>query len=107
MSKANQNCDDACNEHGLICTEEDQFKHNSDIDSCRDVEDLVHEITGTNSVLNCISIWGTAKDVPNCANDLYSCHVSVQSRDLSTFDCATVPSPGYMNKQRLCHCKEE
>ena len=107
MSKANQNCDDACNEHGLVCTEEDQFQHNADIDSCSDVEDLVHEITGTKSVVSCVSIWGTAKDVPNCETHLMSCHASVKSRDLSTFDCETVPSPRYANKQRLCHCKEE
>ena len=113
MSKGNQNCDDACNENGLVCTEEDQFKHNSDIDSCSDVEDLVQEITGTKSVINCILIWGTEKDVPNCYNNLQSSniqlfrHSSVKSRDLSDFDCATVPSPRNANKQRLCYYKKE
>ena len=106
LSDKNENCADACNKRGLICNEQDQFEHNSDIDSCSKIENLVHEIVGTKSSLQCSSTYGTAKDVPNCDHNLQLCHASVPNRPLPTFDCTSAPHPKYAMKQRLCYCNK-
>ena len=91
----------------MICSEEDQFKHNSDIDSCSKIEKLVHEIVGTKDSITCNPDHGNAKDVPNCDQQMKYCHTSVPTRILSTFDCTQVPIPKYANKKRLCYCNDK
>ena len=88
----------------MICSEKDQFKHNSDVDSCSKIEKLVHEIVGTKDSIKCNPDHGYAKDVPNCDMQIKRCHISHPSRILSTFDCTQVPPPKHVNKQRLCYC---
>ena len=90
----------------MIYSEEEQFKHNSEIDSCSKIEKLVHEIVGTQDSIQCSSHHGNEKDVPNCDLRKKICHASVPSRILSTFDCTQAPVPKYANKQRLCYCND-
>ena len=90
----------------MICSEKDQFKHNSDVDSCSKIEKLVHEIVGTKDSTQCSSHHGNNKDVPNCDLQKKICHASVPSRILSSFDCTQAPVPKYANKQRLCYCND-
>ena len=106
LSNANQNCDDACDGRGLICSEEDQFKHNSDVDSCSKIEKLVHKIIGTKNSIKCNVDHGIHKDVPNCDQQMKRCHTSVPARILSTFNCTEFPVPEYANKRRLCYCND-
>jgi len=95
-------CEESCLAVGLVCTEEQLFAHNSDVDSTEKILALVDELGGETPVQECDQVWGTADDVPNWS--LTVCHGSSPSRALSTFSCSARPRGGSHPKRRLCWC---
>lgn len=97
-----KSCDEACAERGLVCTEEELFAHDHEVDTSAEVLELVGRLNGNASTDNCAPQFGTATDVPNWGQG--HCFHSEASRNLSTFDCAAKPRGGVRPKHRLCYC---
>ena len=111
-----ENCNAVCNRKGLICTEQDQIQHNSEVDSCDELKDLIDDMNHADhddgpisdydlELKECEPDYGSSPDVPNCSDD--HCYVSSSSRNVTSFDCAQEPLPLSDNKRRLCYCNIE
>ena len=103
----------------MVCTEQDQFQHNSEVDSCDELKDLIDDLNHTDhhdgpisdydlEFKECNVDYGTSPDVPNCSDDSDDrCYVSSSSRAITSFNCAAEPLPSSANKRRLCYCNIE
>jgi len=99
-----RSCDEGCQAVGLVCTEEQLFAHNHEVDSTQKIMDLVAELGGSTYAQHCDQMFGTADDVPNWS--LGVCHGSSPSRALATWSCSARPRGFHPErpKHRLCYC---
>ncbi|KAK3232874.1 hypothetical protein CYMTET_56798 [Cymbomonas tetramitiformis] len=95
-----KSCDDGCDAVGLVCTEEQFYAHNDEVDTSAEVLALIAHVGGYTTDTNCEDTFGTSTDVPNWRADGTICHRSSAERALSTFNCARAQAL----KHRLCYC---
>ena len=113
ISKAGQNCDDACSSYGLECSAEQLEAHNEDVDSSEKVLSLLKETLGiSTSATSCksktvnegskkhtaIPVFGSNKKGDFC---LFS---DDSLRPLTTFNCTRISYPLKEKRQRICWC---
>ena len=114
-----ENCNVVCSRNGLVCTEQDQFQHNSEVDACDELIDLIDDMNHADNYdvpisdydlefKECNLDYGSSPDVPSCSDDFDDpCYASSSSRNITSFDCAAEPLPLSDNKRRLCYCNIE
>jgi hypothetical protein len=98
-----QSCEAGCAAHGLVCTEEQLFLHNGDVDSNSEVLALVARVGGSTSDTQCNGDYGTSRGIP-CWHST-GCWMSSENRPLNTFDCQYTTNPD-AHKHRLCYCHQ-
>ena len=98
VGAAGASCDTACATQGLICTEEQLYANDGDVDSEDEVLTVAEE-AGFEVPSSCDDGYGTNSDVPVVFSS--SCYYSSSGRALSTFDCSRETND---DKYRLCYC---
>ena len=115
ISNVHQNCDDACESHDLVCSEEELEAHHEDVDSSEEVISLLTDLGISLSATSCKNKETQISKGKGYANPVYGTKkngkkfctfVDDPSRKLATFNCAQVPLPLKENKQRICWCSK-
>eukprot|EP00929_Paragymnodinium_shiwhaense_P090434 TRINITY_DN50616_c0_g2_i1.p1 TRINITY_DN50616_c0_g2~~TRINITY_DN50616_c0_g2_i1.p1 ORF type:complete len:819 (+),score=200.33 TRINITY_DN50616_c0_g2_i1:144-2600(+) len=104
-SGEDMSCRDACEAHGLLCVEEAQFVHNSEVDESDEVMAIIARLGGETSAVECSGELGSKPTAPSWTPT--TCTTSEPGRLLSSLDCAAVPDPLGHGKHRLCYCISE
>ena len=97
---AGLSCDDGCAAVGLVCSEEQLYANDGDVDSEDEALALIATVGGSGPT-SCSDSVGTGLAVPLWVEGT-SCFFSTSGRALDTFDCATAPPQSA--KHRLCYC---
>ena len=105
IGEKNANCDITCNAHNLVCTEDEMWKHNSDVDAPEKLANLINRLQGNTSFSTCSEKYGQGyTDVPVFSTSAGLCLNPSPRRPKNMVDCGRVPTPKNQNKQRLCYC---
>ena len=99
---AGLSCDDGCAAVGLVCSEEQLYANDGDVDSDVEALALIATVGGLGPA-SCSDNYGTGSGVPAWVEGT-SCFYSTSGRALDTFDCATAPPQPA--EHRLCYCHE-
>ena len=106
VGDVNADCDVTCKAHNLVCTEDEMWKHNSDVNAPEKVTKLINGFLGNTSFTSCSGAYGEESDVPVFSTSDAFCLSSSPGRPKSKFDCGRSPSPKRQRKKRLCYCHE-
>ena len=105
IGEKNANCDVTCEAHNLVCTEDEMWKHNSDVDAPEKLANLINRLQGWTSFSTCSEKYGQGHtDVPVFQKSAGLCWNPLPRRPKNMVDCGRVPTPKNQNKQRLCYC---
>ena len=98
-------CTASCASHGLLCTEQELFNHNNEVDSSAELLSVMVSVDASFSLTSCTSEFGSGFDVPvwrtSTGGKPEKCYFSSSSRALSTFNCEKIPDA---DKRRICYC---
>ena len=97
-----KDCNVTCAAHSLVCTENEMWNHNSDVDSPKKLAKLINRLQGMNSFSSCYGHYGNFTDVPNFSTSERFCLNS--SPDKPRVNVACGQKPNYQLKKRLCYC---
>lgn len=92
-------CVPVCENCGLVCSEEQLMAHNAEVDTDEEVLAMITTLKGTTAAQFCNPHYGTEAPVPNWNAE--ACFLSDKDRNISTYSCNAVPTPG---KHRMCYC---
>ena len=104
IGEANSDCDVTCAAHGLICTEDGMWNHNSDVNSPEKLTKLINSLQGETSFNLCSGKYGDSPDVPLFSTSEGFCYSSSPGKSKEKIECGLSPTPQYQNKKRLCYC---
>merc|ERR1712029_1093375 len=97
-----ENCNDACQKRGLVCTVEEMNSHNDDVDSSEELLTLIGSLGEEINTTSCSGAYGNTEDVPNFSKTHNFCLHSSSNKDV--FSCSVNAPPASQAKQRLCYC---
>jgi len=100
-----QDCTTTCHINGLICTEDEMWKHNSDVDGPEKLANILKQKLGSTSFPLCSGKFGNETDIPSISTtwSVNECLHSSPGRQKERFDCGRIPNTP---DQRLCYCHE-
>ena len=104
IGEINSDCDVTCAAHGLVCTENEMWNHNSDVDSPKKLAKLINRLQGMTSFPPCSGTYGDDPGVPCFFASRRWCYNSSPGKSRVNVDCGRSPMPKYQNKKRLCYC---
>jgi len=97
-----KDCNVTCAAHSLVCTENEMWNHNSDVDSPKKLAKLINRLQGMNSFSSCYGHYGNFTDVPNFSTSERFCLNSSPGKPRENVNCGQTPN--YQSKKRLCYC---
>lgn len=101
-SAADTSCDNACEAHGLVCTEDGLAAHNGDADTPEAVLALIAQVDEPTAGLDCRHTAPETLHAPAWSAE--ACLPSRPGRPWFRFDCAARPQPPGQGLRRLCYC---
>ena len=104
IGEINTDCDVTCEAYSLVCTEDEMWNHNSDVDTPERLANLINKLQGNTSFYSCIGSFGNTPDVPVFSTSEGFCLNSSPSRPKHKVDCGRLPTPEGQLKRRLCYC---
>mmetsp|Transcript_1341 Transcript_1341/g.3595 ORF Transcript_1341/g.3595 Transcript_1341/m.3595 type:complete len:1223 (+) Transcript_1341:127-3795(+) len=99
---ADQSCLDACDQAGMVCSEQDFKDHYFEVNSAKAMHAAVAAVGGKSSDAYCDSTNGA--HVPSWSST--QCFSTPHDPSLSNYSCAALPHPSGLGIQRLCYCSK-
>lgn len=101
IAQPSDNCDEACKQRGLVCSEQELKKHNEEVDSCEELKTLLKRL-GDLEMQSCDVKNGARKGAPALNTKKSIIFASSIDRPLSSYNCKH--STRAEDKRRICFC---